>query len=281
MSEADDLAQVPEEQKPPIVDPAQLNNDLPDEYFEQKVADEEGGTGAQYNVPTSSYAAFRAAVMGRGYDIDGYYGWQCWDGAALLWQQFGLSLVTGNGLAIGCWDLKRDVNKYDKFVLISDYSKLKRGDVVVMRPNHIGFLDGKDGDYMVIMGQNQGGNPGPNGGSSFNLVRITKSAFAGAFRLKKWSVPTVTRTKLITWKTRRNYVLTEDTYIRAIPSGDKAGTVLHKKGEVLDIGEYTEWSNGTKFYRTKKQVADKDQRGYGRSMTIRAEIANIKSVNFK
>lgn len=183
-----------QDQEAPIVDVATLNQDLPADYAEQKIKEEEaadedkvGGTGSQYDVPTGSYAEFKNAVNGNGYDIDNHYGWQCWDGAALLWQQLGKSLVTGNGLAIGCWDLKRDLNKYDLFDLVTDANTLQPGDVVAMRPNHIGFFDGYDGEYMRILAQNQGGKTGPNGGRAFNLVRIVKSAFAGAFRYKKWA----------------------------------------------------------------------------------------------
>lgn len=184
--------QDPQEVKPPIFVIPPIS-DLPDEYIALKTKVEiASGVGSQYSVPTSSYAAFKAAVNGKGFDIDNYYGWQCWDGAALLWQQFGLALVTGNGLAIGCWDLKRDVNKYDKFDLVGKIESLKLGDVVCMRPNHIGFFDGFDGAYMRILGQNQGGTPHASGGSAFNLARISKSAFAGAFRLKKWGTSMVT-----------------------------------------------------------------------------------------
>lgn len=182
----------------PVVDPEELNADLPPEYAEQKVAEEEGadtdkegGVGSVYKVTTSSFSAFRRAVINKGYDIDNFYGWQCWDGAALLWQQFGKVLYTGNGLAIGCWDLKRNTNKYTLFSLITSVRSLKAGDVVCMRPNHIGFFVRFDGNYMVILGQNQGGRKGPNGGMAFNEVKIPKSAFAGAFRLKKWHSSTL------------------------------------------------------------------------------------------
>lgn len=93
--------------------------------------------------------------------------------------------------------------------------------------------------------------------------------------------PVIKMTRKLTWKKRRNYVLTQDTYIRKIPSNAKGGVVLHKKGEVIDVGEYTEWSDGKRFYRSKKQVADKDMRGYGRSYTVQAEVANIKSATLK
>lgn len=182
----------------PVVDPATLNQDLPEGYVEDKIKEEEsadtdedkeGGVGTHYSVPIGSYAEFKNAVNGNGYDIDNHYGWQCWDGTALLWQQLGHSLYTGNGLAIGCWDLKRDTNKYDKFDLVTDVNGLKLGDVVAMRPNHIGFFDGYEGNYMRILGQNQGGKKGPNGGMAFSLALIAKSAFAGAFRYKGWNKP--------------------------------------------------------------------------------------------
>lgn len=208
------------EQDAPIVDVATLNQDLPENYAEQKVKDEEGadtnqegGVGSQYSVATGSYAEFKNAVNGNGYDIDNWYGWQCWDGTALLWQQFGLGLITGNGLAIGAWDLKRDVNKYDKFDLVTDVNSLRPGDVVAMRPNHIGFFDGYDGNYMRILGQNQGGKTGPNGGMAFNIVRIAKSAFAGAFRLKQWNVaPTPPR--------KSNEVVAQEVIAGAWGNGD-------------------------------------------------------------
>lgn len=167
--------------------------ELPDKYVEQKVADDKGGVGAQYKLPIKSYSEFRASVIGKGFDVDEHYGWQCWDGTALLWQQLGKWLITGNGLAIGCWDLKRNVNKYDQFDLVTDVNKLELGDVVVMRPNHIGFFDGMAGDYMKIVGQNQGGSPKhKDGGSAFNVARIRKTSFAGAFRYKAWASKTST-----------------------------------------------------------------------------------------
>lgn len=180
--------ETPEDEALPVFFP-DSTPDRVKQYVAQKLKDEtEGGVGSFYSVPTGSYGEFKNAVINNGYDIDNYYGWQCWDGTALLWQQFGKSLITGNGLAIGCWDLKRDVNRYDLFDLVTDVNSLREGDVVCMRPNHIGFFDGYEGNYMRILGQNQGGRSNPAGGSAFNLARVAKSSFAGAFRLRKWNV---------------------------------------------------------------------------------------------
>lgn len=159
---------------------------MPADYVAKKLDDEKvGGIGRVYSVPIATFQQFMAAVNGNSYDIDGAYGAQCWDGAALLWQQLGLVLYTGNGLAIGCWDLKRDINKYDQFDLIDNVNNLRVGDVVVMRPNHIGFFVGWNGSAMQILGQNQ---MGTGNGAPFNVVNIAKGAFAGAFRYKGWNV---------------------------------------------------------------------------------------------
>jgi len=123
-----------------------------------------------------------------------------------------------------------------------------------------------------------------NGAVALHTTKNTRPLSQGQqfVNLDKWlGSPAPKVTRKLTWKTRRNYVLTKDTYIASIPDNKKAGTLLHKKGEVLDIREYTKWSNGKSFYRTKKQVADKDMRGYGKSITIKAETAPLKSAVFE
>lgn len=165
---------------------------------EHKDFEIEGGLGAVYVVPVNTYDAFRNAVMGKGYDVDGAFGYQCWDGAALLWQQFGLSLITGNGCAAGCWTLKKDVNKYDKFELITDVKKVKRGDVLVFSTGKYGHIGFADEDYnnpnsIRFLGQNQGGTPkGAAGGAGFNVINMSLATFLGAFRLKAWATSTPT-----------------------------------------------------------------------------------------
>lgn len=245
-----------------ISKPLVLNLDnipMPSEdYIAAKLkAEQEGGIGSVYSVPIDSYEIFKATVLGNGYDIDNAYNYQCWDGAALLWQQLGLVLYTGNGLAIGCWDLKRDVNKYDKFELITDVNSLQLGDVVVMRPNHIGFFNGWNGNFMSVLGQNQGGN---GNGAPFNIVNIAKSAFAGAFRLNQWHitpapVPASEPTPII-----------EPTPTPEVAArfhvGDKVNptNVIEKTGDVWHYADYngtivSEWRR--KYYRILELSGDR------------------------
>lgn len=157
-----------------------------------KQFEEEGGRGQAYRVNISTYDAFRNDVMGKGYDIDGSWGWQCWDGCALFWQQLGLRLLTGNGCAYGCWTLNRDTNAVDQFTVITDKTQILRGDVLVFRTGefgHIGFADEdyRGGNSIRLLGQNQGGVAGPNGGAAFNVINMSMATFLGAFRYKGWS----------------------------------------------------------------------------------------------
>lgn len=103
-------------------------------------------------------------------------------------------------------------------------------------------------------------------GESVNNERVIKGA------------PVAKVTRKLTWATRRNYYLIEPSYSQNIPSGTKGGPTLYPKGTVFDIGEYTEWDNGSRFYRSKAAVKAGTMRGFGRSKLERAETGNIKSV---
>lgn len=178
----------------PIIDGVyQFFTQLQADIDHRKEFEETGGRGSYYNIPINSYDVFRSTVLGKGYDVDGAYGYQCWDGCALVWQQLGRNLQTGNGCASGCWNLKRDVNAGNDFQLIWNLSDVKKGDIVVFSAGqygHIGFADENYNGSGVIklLGQNQGGSPkGAAGGAGFNVVNMNTASFLGAFRLKKWA----------------------------------------------------------------------------------------------
>ncbi len=151
-----------------------------------------------YTVDISSYDAFRNATIGKAYDIDGEYGAQCWDGAALLWQQLGRWLNTGDGRARGTWLNCRNENAGSDFNLIYSINDVKRGDVVVFDYNanfnavdddgipfgHIAFADNDytPGIGFNVYGQNQVGV------SAFSVqYDVHVDSFLGAFRLKRWN----------------------------------------------------------------------------------------------
>ena len=125
---------------------------------------------AQYNgyrqVAHGTYNAWRAAVLGNGYNVDNMYGNQCWDLPALLYFQYGRSLITkaGGGVAADCWRISRQVNSQSPFISLTGVSNIKRGDILVWDSTiqyptgHIAFADE---DYngtsrINCLGQNQG-----------------------------------------------------------------------------------------------------------------------------
>jgi hypothetical protein len=149
---------------------------------------------AKYTVNTSSYDSFKAATTGKRFDVDGCYGAQCWDGAALLWQQLGRNLSTGGtGSARGCWEVEsaRKTNAGSDFELIPEPKNIKRGDVVVFGKNfsthgHICFadMDYPKSGKLKCFGQNQDGTQGVKG--NFKVCEYGTSCLIGAFRFKKW-----------------------------------------------------------------------------------------------
>ena len=152
---------------------------------------------AQYNgyvsVPHATYDQFRNATLGNGYNVDGYYGNQCWDFCALLWWQYGLTLYTGTrGYAKECWTQSRSRNAVSPFIAIEGRENIKRGDCVVFNsssPNgtgHIAFADedwsqNRNG-YLYFLGQNQGqGSANPS-----NIASIGTGLLLGIFRNTDW-----------------------------------------------------------------------------------------------
>ena len=154
---------------------------------------------AQYNryvyVQHNSYQEFRNATLGNGYNVDNSYGNQCWDLPALLYWQYGLTLVTkaGGGTAADCWNVSRAVNSRPPFTSLEGKENIKRGDILVWNSNqfsltgHIAFADE---DYngtneIKCLGQNQG--QGTMAGA--NIATLTFNNFLGIFRNTEWQQP--------------------------------------------------------------------------------------------
>ena len=176
------------------------------------------------DVPHATYDEWRANTIGNEYDLDGYYGCQCWDYASLFWRNLGFSAgypQTGNGYAYGCWTLRREVNKGTQFDLIYNINDVKRGDVVVLDhgrfvgddAGHIAFADEdfQGGLYLKLVGQNQE-NPSATYGYKVTVDNMNITKFLGAFRYKGWiqPTPTVSGIKKFPWvlyanKLRKRY----------------------------------------------------------------------------
>ena len=175
------------------------------------------------SVPHATYDEFRNAVNGHGYDVDGWYGYQCWDGVDLLYQQsdVGQYLYTAYninptlaGTAKSCWQNvpARQRNGSGHFEAIGGVVNIKRGDIIVFNTysgwngsaGHIGFADENynGSDYIKLLSQNFGTGSNPRTGKPFNIQNAyLGTAFLGIFRYKPWQTtpptptPTTTSTK--------------------------------------------------------------------------------------
>lgn len=157
-------------------------------------------------VAHNSYDAFCNDVYGRGFDVDGMYGAQCWDGVDLLYQQadVGQYLTTANtGRVKDCWlnGTARATNGSGHFTAISGKENIKKGDIIVFntysgwygRTGHIGFAneDYNGSDYISLLSQNFGSGSNPYTGKPFNIMNAyLGSAFLGIFRYDAWDNPT-------------------------------------------------------------------------------------------
>lgn len=159
---------------------------------------------AKYNVAHSTYDKFRDAVNGKWYDLDGYYGAQCWDGIQLLYTQndIGQNFVLGNGRAKGAWQNTwcRNINGSGHFRKIDNKRLLKKGDIIVFNTyagwygttGHVGYADEdyNGTDTIRILSQNFGTGSNPTTGKAFNIMNAyLGDAFLGAFRYDKWEEP--------------------------------------------------------------------------------------------
>ena len=135
---------------------------------------------------------FLDGTLNKSYDMDGYYGKQCWDYGDYFWlNQVHKDLSTGGtGEARGCWtvDLARRHNAGTQFELITDRTKLQRGDWVILNTGkygHVGCVYSviTTGQTVCLQSQNQGTIR-----TKVTRINISLNTFLGAFRYKEWNV---------------------------------------------------------------------------------------------
>lgn len=145
-----------------------------------------------FEVPHVSFQEWRDATIGNGYNVDYSFGEQCWDYVALLYWQYGRTLVTkaGGGGAQDCWIYSRNVNSQPPFTSLTGKENIKRGDILVFGNQfwgHISFADEDYNpnrpDYISSLGQNQYGD---GSGDVVTLRDWNLSGLLGIFRNTEW-----------------------------------------------------------------------------------------------
>lgn len=165
---------------------------------------------AQYNGPVtvdiSSWAAFKNATMGNGYNVDYAYGDQCVDYFKLLNYNLGYPFPyaeTGTlGYAYEMWTdpVSKAFNQGTEYDLVTNINDLQIGDMVILGPSsvseygHNAIIDsglitnpsGLTGVYAYMVGQNQV-NPNPTTGHEVTRTLLNVGGFLGAYRLRRWN----------------------------------------------------------------------------------------------
>lgn len=122
-------------------------------------------------------------------DVDGLYGCQCVD----LFSDFHFAYTgrwlstAGTGAAYGLWYANL-YNAGDDYILITDPTQLRAGDIVIFSGGdygHVGMAtSGYHNGFVTLLGENQGGVPCAEGGSTTNIIEMSLDGFMGAFRPK-------------------------------------------------------------------------------------------------
>lgn len=160
---------------------------------EECLEGEECGLGSYIYAPTETFITFKDYTLGNCYNVDGYYGSQCWDLASVYWMNYtedGRFLSTcGTGAAKGAWNCKEQ-NAGTEFELIYNASEIQAGDWVIFgsgKYGHVGMALGSNNNgYVSLLGTNQGGLACEGGGSATNIINISLKSFIGAFRPKSY-----------------------------------------------------------------------------------------------
>ena len=138
---------------------------------------------------TKSYQEFKNNVLGKAFDVDGWYSAQCWDGYAYYMQYLGLkpAWCTTTGYVQDIYTNMESNGMKEQCDLVYN---LQAGDIVVFPRNsvtplsHVAIFDSDAGNgYGNFLGQNQ--TSADASGSAFSIARLPYSAtYYYAFRPK-------------------------------------------------------------------------------------------------
>lgn len=128
---------------------------------------------------------FRDEVLGKRFDVDGYYGSQCWDGYAYYMQKLGYPYAncTSSNFVKDIWNNRESNSMLNSCEVVTI---MQQGDIAVFGNtsetlySHIAIFMSDNGNGTgVFLGQNQGGYLG-----AFNETTLSYSGILGAFRPK-------------------------------------------------------------------------------------------------
>lgn len=156
--------------------------------------------GEFYDISTPQ--GFMKSTIDKCISMGNKFGSQCVSLARAFWLTLtGRSFSTcGTGKASGAWNCKEE-NAGSEFTLIENPKDLQAGDWIIFSGGeygHVGMALGTpSGNYISLLGENQGGKPCADGGSSTNIVNISLITFVGAYRPNIYQPPKAPDTSFV------------------------------------------------------------------------------------
>lgn len=193
-------------------------------------------------------AQFYNEVIGKGFDIDGAYGNQCWDGAMYYsrWLGKGVYHCTKSGYVIDIWTERKTSG------ILNEYKEVSRpyrdGDIIIFDRckqaplSHICIFRKDNGNgTFVALGQNQGAP-----GGVFNQINMTYDGIAGALRpIEPKPKPKPVIVKNIPGGVHRLYADSDHLYTQRVTEAQK----LVDSGWKYEGVEWIAPNKGTPVYR--------------------------------
>lgn len=153
---------------------------------------------------TKTIEEFESITFGHGFNHDGFFGWQCWDLFAEYCKYLGYEVINttsakegGSGYAKDLYNFRNENGILENFKFVQTPVK---GDVVVFGESipytpksHVGIVIRVEDSRILVLGQNQGGKPHPNGadyGSATNEIFLPRASVLGYFRPKCFTTRT-------------------------------------------------------------------------------------------
>ena len=183
--------------------------------------------------PTDTPEAFKNATLGHCVYANNYFGAQCVSLSRVFWWSYADRDVStcGTGMAKGmmnCWQ----ENAGNDFEVHWGIGGVQSGDWIIWETGTYGHvamaLGPQSGNYVTVLGENQGGRPCEGGGAATNIINLNVNGVIGYYRPKAYIKPAPTPEPTPTPTPTPTPEKDEYTYV--VVKGDTLGQILRDYG---------------------------------------------------
>lgn len=188
--------------------------------------------------PTDTPEAFKNATLGHCIYANNYWGAQCVSLSRVFWWSYADRDVStcGTGMAKGMMDCA-DENAGDDFEVHWGIAGVQSGDWIIWGTGQYGHvamaLGPQSGNYVTVLGENQGGRPCEGGGAATNIINLNVNGVIGYYRPKSYIKPVPTPEPTPT-PTPEPTPVVDTCKTRTVIKGDTLGKIMEEcRGEIV------------------------------------------------